>query len=164
MGPHSRQQSTQQSTNIICNRSTLLKLEEKILLIWLLLHVNSDVQRWQSSDGKMGTVRPTGKNSQFQRMSTGPNNVSNKGWQGAEGGRGLQTSYLSATKGAHRVTFFFWRHDAGKNAIESIDHGSCRRHTSAMGPHSRQESTQQSTNIICNGYTSLNLEEKEYYC
>ena len=42
MGPHTRQQSTQQSTNIICDRSTLLKLEKKILLVILLLmHIAS---------------------------------------------------------------------------------------------------------------------------
>ncbi len=48
----------------------------------------------------------------------------------------------------------------GKNAIESINHGGRRRHTAAMGPHSRQQSTQQSTNIICDGSTSLKLEKK----
>ncbi len=48
----------------------------------------------------------------------------------------------------------------GKNAIESIDHGGRRRRTAAMGPHSRQQTTQQSTNIICNGSTSLKLEKK----
>ncbi len=41
-----------------------------------------------------------------------------------------------------------------------MDHGSRRRHTTAMGPHPRQQSTQQSTNIICNGSTSLKLEKK----
>jgi len=42
MGPHPRQQSTQQSTNIICDRSTSLKLEKKILLVILLImHVGS---------------------------------------------------------------------------------------------------------------------------
>ena len=32
MGPHSRQQSTQQSTNIICYGSTSLKLEKKLFI------------------------------------------------------------------------------------------------------------------------------------
>ncbi len=32
MGPHPQQQSMQQSTNIICNGSTLLKLEKKIFI------------------------------------------------------------------------------------------------------------------------------------
>ena len=48
--------------------------------------VDGDVRQLQSSDGKMGTVRPTGKNIWFQRMSTGSNNVSKKGWW--EGGGG----------------------------------------------------------------------------
>ncbi len=41
-----------------------------------------------------------------------------------------------------------------------MDHGVCCRHTAAMGPHPQQQSTQQSTNIICNGYTLLKLEKK----
>jgi hypothetical protein len=59
MGPHPRQQSTQQSTNIICDGSTSLKLEKKYLLLvtWLLMHValttmsdNNDAatKRWAS--------------------------------------------------------------------------------------------------------------------
>ena len=41
-----------------------------------------------------------------------------------------------------------------------MDHGVRRHHTAAMGPHPRQQSTQQSTNIICDGSTSLKLEKK----
>jgi hypothetical protein len=41
-----------------------------------------------------------------------------------------------------------------------IDHGGRRRHTAAMGPDSWQQSTQQSTIIICDGSTSLKLEKK----
>ena len=41
-----------------------------------------------------------------------------------------------------------------------MDHGVRRGHTAAMGPHPRQKSTQQSTNIICDGSTSLKLEKK----
>ena len=48
----------------------------------------------------------------------------------------------------------------GKLQSNSIDHGGCRCHTAAMGPHTRQQSMQQSTNIICDGSTSLKLEEK----
>ncbi len=44
--------------------------------------------------------------------------------------------------------------------LNSIDHGVRRGHTAAMGPHPRQKSTQQSTNIICDGSTSLKLEKK----
>ena len=41
-----------------------------------------------------------------------------------------------------------------------MDNGGRRHHTAAMGPHPRQQSTQQSTNIICDGSTSLKLEKK----
>jgi hypothetical protein len=49
-------------------------------------HVDGDVRRCRSSDGTMGTVQPTGKNSRFQRMSDAPNDVSNEGWRGGGGG------------------------------------------------------------------------------
>ncbi len=41
-----------------------------------------------------------------------------------------------------------------------MDHGVRRHHMDAMGSHPRQQSTQQSTHIICNGSTSLKLEKK----
>ncbi len=41
-----------------------------------------------------------------------------------------------------------------------MDHGGRRCHTAAKGPHPRQQSTQQSTYIICDGSTSLKLEKK----
>jgi hypothetical protein len=41
-----------------------------------------------------------------------------------------------------------------------MDHGGRPGHTAAVGPHPQQQSTQQSTNIICNGSTSLKLEKK----
>ncbi len=44
--------------------------------------------------------------------------------------------------------------------IELINHGGCPRHTATMEPHPRQQSTQQSTNIICDGSTSLKLGKK----
>ncbi len=47
----------------------------------------------------------------------------------------------------------------GKNAIQFDHHGGHHRHTAAMGPHSRQQSIQQSTNMICNRSTSLKLEK-----
>jgi hypothetical protein len=47
----------------------------------------------------------------------------------------------------------------GKNVIQFDHHGGHRRHTSAMGPHSRQQSIQQSTNMICNRSTLLKLEK-----
>ena len=43
-----------------------------------------------------------------------------------------------------------------------MDHGSRRRHTAVMGPHSRQQSIQQSTNIICDRSTSLKLENNVF--
>ena len=39
-----------------------------------------------------------------------------------------------------------------------MDHGGHRRHMATMGPHPRQQSTQQSTNIICDGSTSSKLD------
>ncbi len=40
-----------------------------------------------------------------------------------------------------------------------IDHGSHRRPTTAMKPHSRLFSIQQSANILCNRLVSLKLEK-----
>jgi hypothetical protein len=42
--------------------------------------------------------------------------------------------------------------------IASYDHGSRHHHTAATGPHSWQQSIQQSTNILCNNnyYLSKN--------
>jgi hypothetical protein len=37
--------------------------------------------------------------------------------------------------------------------------GGRRHHTAAMGPHSRQQSIQQSTNMLCTRYTLLRLEK-----
>jgi hypothetical protein len=47
----------------------------------------------------------------------------------------------------------------GKNAIQFDHHGRRRCHTAAIGPHSWQQSMQQSTNMICNRSTSLKLEK-----
>jgi hypothetical protein len=44
-----------------------------------------------------------------------------------------------------------------------MDNGSRPCHTAAMGPHPRQKITQQSTNIICDGSTSLKLGKNIYY-
>ncbi len=63
MGPHPRQQSTQQSTNIICGGSTLLKLEKIFITINMTINacrVDDDVRRRQCSDVMMGTVQPAG--------------------------------------------------------------------------------------------------------
>ncbi len=42
--------------------------------------------------------------------------------------------------------------------LTSIDHGSWRRPTAAMKPHSRLLSIHQSANILCNRLVSLKLE------
>jgi hypothetical protein len=47
----------------------------------------------------------------------------------------------------------------GKNAIHFDHHGRHHHHTAAMGPHSRQQSIQQSTNMICDRSTLLKLEK-----
>ncbi len=47
----------------------------------------------------------------------------------------------------------------GKMQSNLMDHGGRSRHTAAMGPHPRQQSTQQSTNIMCDGSTLLKLEK-----
>ncbi len=64
VGPHLRQQSTQQSTYIICDGSTLLKLEKKIF-ITSNMAINArridDNKQWrQCSDAMMGTLQPAG--------------------------------------------------------------------------------------------------------
>ena len=43
--------------------------------------------------------------------------------------------------------------------LASIDHGSQRRPTAAMKPHSRLLSIQQSANILCDRLVSLKLEK-----
>ena len=50
----------------------------------------------------------------------------------------------------------------GLNAIKFMDHGGRRHHTAPMGPHSWQQSIQQSTNIICNRSTPLKLENNVF--
>ena len=44
-------------------------------------------------------------------------------------------------------------------AKNAIDHGVRRCHTAAMGPRAQQQSTQQSTYIICDRAASVNLEK-----
>jgi hypothetical protein len=47
----------------------------------------------------------------------------------------------------------------GKNVIQFDHHGRRCRHTAAMGSHSRQQSIQQSTNMICDRSMLLKLEK-----
>jgi hypothetical protein len=64
MGQHNRQQSMQQSTNIICDGSTSLKLETKIFITSNMTikarRVDDDNQRLKCSDATMGAVQPAG--------------------------------------------------------------------------------------------------------
>jgi hypothetical protein len=47
----------------------------------------------------------------------------------------------------------------GKNAIHFDHHGRCHHHTADMGPHSWQQSIQQSTNMIYNRSMLLKLQK-----
>ena len=63
MGPRARQQSTQQSTYIICDRAASVNLE-KILIITINMtiiarRVVDDVRRRRIDDKTMGAARPT---------------------------------------------------------------------------------------------------------
>jgi hypothetical protein len=64
MGPHPRQQSTQQSTNIICDGSTLLKLEKKIFITSNMAinarRIDDNERRRRCSDAMMGALQPAG--------------------------------------------------------------------------------------------------------
>ena len=62
MEPYAPQQSTQQSTYIICDGAASLKLE-KILIITIIMtifvrRVVDDVQRWRIDDKTMGGAQP----------------------------------------------------------------------------------------------------------
>jgi hypothetical protein len=121
MGPRSRQQSTQQSTNIICDGSTSLKLEKKylLLIIWLLMHVAS-IAMCDNDNTVMGNWAPCCP-LEVIANSNGtlplPTILSTRAGGGSEGGRGLRMSYLSATKGTHRDSgFFLW------NDVRTLTH------------------------------------------
>jgi hypothetical protein len=63
MKPHPWQKSTQQSTNIICDRSTLLKLGEKFITSNMTINarpIDDNTQRQQCSNATMGTMQPAG--------------------------------------------------------------------------------------------------------
>ena len=79
MGPHPRQQSTQQSTNIICDGSTSLKLEKKIFTASNITNnarrVDVNERRRRCSNATMGAVQPTGRYRRFRRHVTAPDNV-----------------------------------------------------------------------------------------
>jgi hypothetical protein len=92
MGPHPRQQSTQQSTNIICDGSTSLKLEKIFITINITIYanrVNVDERRQRCSDATMGAVQPTGRYRRFRRHVVAPNDIFDEGWRGGGGGEGV---------------------------------------------------------------------------
>ncbi len=91
MGPHSWQQSIQQSTNIICTGSELLKLEKKIFVtinMTIIAHrIDNNMQRRQCNDGTMGTIQPARQIQQCQCQVDARMCVGIEGRQGGKGGR-----------------------------------------------------------------------------
>jgi hypothetical protein len=133
MGPHPRQQSTQQSTNIICDGSTLLKLEKKIFITSNMAinacRIDNNKQRRPCSNATIGTVQPAGRYRRFYWHVTGPQDISERGHRGGRGLGRWQPRYPSTTGGAHKGTGFFWQHDA----IANGHHNSSKRYgTSTM--------------------------------
>jgi len=99
MGPHPRQQSTQQSTNIICDGSTLLKLDFFFITSNITINahrVDVDEQRRRCSNATMGAVQPAGWYRRFRRRGDAPNSTMAGG--GGGGGRGLRTSNVVTTQ------------------------------------------------------------------
>ena len=108
MGPHPWQQSTQQSTNIICDGSTLFKLEEKFLLrvILPLMHVRL-TSTSNYDDAAMRQWAPcsilddiTNSNGTLQL----PTIYLTRAGEGGDGGRGLRTSNVVTTQWGDRAT------------------------------------------------------------
>ena len=93
MGPHPQQQSTQQSTNIICDGSTSLKLEKKIFITSNITNnarrVDVDERQRRCSNATMGAMQPTGRYRQFWRHVVAPNDLFDEGWRGGGGGEGI---------------------------------------------------------------------------
>jgi hypothetical protein len=112
MGPHPRQQSTQQSTNIICDGSTSLKLEKTIFINSNITNnarrVDVDERRRRCSNGTMGAVQPTGQFRQFRRHVTAPLDISDRGQLGGTGCGRCGPRYLVPTGGIHKVTHVFF--------------------------------------------------------
>jgi len=92
MGPHPRQQSTQQSINIICDGSTSLKLKKKIITSNITNNarrVDVDKRRRRCSNATMGAVQPTGRYCQFRLHVVAPNDIFGGGDRGRSGGEGV---------------------------------------------------------------------------
>jgi hypothetical protein len=108
MGPHPWQQSTQQSTYIICDGSTSLKLEKiyLLLVILLIMHVGST----STSDDDDAATRRWAPCSPLDDIANSdgrlplPRIYSTRAGGGGEGGRGLRTSNVVSTYGGDRAT------------------------------------------------------------
>ena len=89
-GPHPRQQSTQQSTNIIW-RVYIVKTRKKIITSNITINarrIDNNERRWRcsNSNATMGAVQPARWYRQFRRRGDAPNDIFDEGWRG--GGRG----------------------------------------------------------------------------
>ncbi len=117
MGPHSRQQSIQQSTNIICDGSASLKRENNLfntINMTIIAHrVDDDVRRRRCNDGTMGTVQPAGQIQQCRCRVDARMCVGIEGRQGGKGGRARRRCIFAHAHPAIGVTDFFLRHDVG---------------------------------------------------
>ena len=116
MGPHPRQQSTQQSTNIICDGSTSLKLEKKIFITSDMAinarRIDDDKQRQRCNVRVIDAAPPLGRIGKFRRHVTAPLDISERGQRGGRGSGRCRPRYLARTGGAHKDTrVFFWHND-----------------------------------------------------
>jgi hypothetical protein len=112
MGPHPRQQSTQQSTNIICDGSTSLKLEKKIFITSNITNnarrVDVDERRRRYSNATMGAVQPTGRYRRFRRHVIAPNDIFDEGWRGGGGGERFAEFKFVRDRGCRRGHWVFF--------------------------------------------------------
>jgi hypothetical protein len=115
MGLHPRQQSTQQSTNIICNGSTFVKTRKKLCITSNITinarRVGVDERQQQCSNATMGTVQPGRWYCRFRRRGDAPNDIFDEGWQGGGGGggRGLRTSNVVTTQEKMGTLGLWWQ-------------------------------------------------------
>jgi hypothetical protein len=111
MGPHSWQQSSQQSTTIICDGSVSLKQEKKLFITINMTiiadHVDNDVQQQQCNDGTMGTVQPAGQIRQCQCQVDARMCVGVKRRQGGKKGRARRQCIFTHAHCSIGVSEFF---------------------------------------------------------
>ncbi len=112
MGPNPQKQCTQQSTNIICEGSTLLKLEQKIFITRNMTviahHVDNDMQPWQCNDGTTGTLQPAGQIRRCQWWVDACMCVGLEGRQGGGAGRArLRCVFVNACRAIGVMELFF---------------------------------------------------------